>query len=486
MIATWSKRQSQDGMDLTTSQERLARNPYSDETRAGPSSDVSQRLVLYVEAYQRVDYDGDGIAELRKICTIGPSYEVVLNEEWDGACFADFDCDPEPHTVFGQSLSDKTEDIQFTKSHVMRASLDSLSQSIFPRTVVVSSAGGEMDDALNTEVGAVLRAKTAGAYEVLSTPFVGEQAFPVLTYMDEVRENRTGMSKVSQGLDAKALQNTTATAAEGQYAKSQDRIDLIARVMATGMRKLFRGILKLLIENQSEPRMLKIGKGWQEIDPRAWRTDMDVICTVGLGGGSPQEKARLLALIAEKQEQIILHAGPNNPLAGLKNLYTTYVKMIELGGYRNPDAFFTDPDGPEAQKRVQSAPPPPPNPEMLKVQLDGEKVQQQAQATQGDQALRLQQMQMDEADRAHARMMAEQKLQLEASNAEQDRATDFALRLADINGRNQTSVTVATIKADAEAMRAHVDLIVQASEHDHAMELAQHAVESAPESSADD
>jgi hypothetical protein len=290
--------------------------------------------------------------------------------------------------------------------------------------------------------------------------------------MDEVRENRTGMSKVSQGLDAEALQNTTATAAEGQFTRSQERIDLIARILASGMRKLFRGILRLLIENQGEPRMVKLGSGWQQVDPRAWHEDMDVVCTVGLGGGSPREKAALLSMIAQKQEQVLLQAGPNNPLVSLKQLYTTYSKLVELGGFRNPTAFFTDPDSPDAQQRLQAAPAPQPSPDVLKLQ-------QQAQIAQGQQQLEQQRLMLEAQDRDHARQLAEQKMAIDMHNAEADRATDFALRLADINGRNQTNVTVAQIKASAEALRAHTDLVIQASEHDHAVQMAEHDADKA-------
>lgn len=372
--------QAQTGDDLEFAPERLARTNYTDDFIGTSITDPSQKLVLYTEGYLRVDKDGDGIAELRKVCTVGSGHRVLHDEECDERPFADFQCDPEPHTFFGQSVADKTMDIQLIKSNVWRGSMDSLTQSIYPRTVV-HEGDGYMEDALNTEVGAVLRARKGTGYTPLVTPFVGRDAFPMLTYMDEVRENRTGMSKVSQGLDAEALQNTTATAAEGQYARSQDRIDLIARIMASGMRRLFRGILRLLVENQSEGRTVQLRSGWEEVDPRAWRTNMDIICTVGLGGGSDREKGALLAMVAQKQEQIIQVAGVNNPLVTPKQYYYTLSRLLDIGGFRNPNAFFTDPESPEAQERMANAPPPPPDPKVAegqaKLQLEQQKAEGQ-------------------------------------------------------------------------------------------------------------
>lgn len=375
---------AQDTDDFETSDESLARN-WSRIGPIGVAGDASQRLVLYVEAYVLADVDDDGIAELMKVCCVGSGYKVVHSEPAPCRPFADFHCDPEPHAFFGQSIADKTMDVQRVKSAVWRASLDSLAQSIYPRTVVVEN-DGNIEDALNPEVGAVLRAKSPNGYQTLVTPFVGEQAFPMLTYMDQVRDHRTGTSRVSMGLDAEALQNTTATAAEGQFTRSQDRIDLIARVLANGMRKLYRGLLRLVVTNQRKERVVKLRGKWTPVDPRAWRVDMDVICNVGLGGGSDAAKAKVLFLLAEKQEQIIQAYGIDNPLCGVEELRNTYAKLAELHGFKNVSAFFKDlPKDEEGNLQIE-APPTPPDPKMIevqgKMQLEQAKAQFDAQASQ--------------------------------------------------------------------------------------------------------
>lgn len=402
---------------LDYNEERQARNPYV--TEGDGNLDPTMRQVLYVEAYQFVDFDGDGIAELMKICTVGPGYKVIHQEPVDERPFADFHCDPEPHTYFGESLADKVMDVQVIKSKLLRGALDGLSQALFPRTIVGRS--GNVQDAMNTEVGAVLRddSATAGAgYSFQSVPDTGRAALPYLTYMDELRENRTGMSKVSMGLDAEALQNTTATAAEGNFTRSQERIELIARVMASGMRKLFRGIARLVVENQRKERMIKLRNQWVPMDPRAWRSDMNVICNVGLGGGSPEQKLQTLSLIAGKQEQIMLTAGPNNPLVRPSQYYTTLSKMVQEAGFKNPDAFFTDPDGEEAQERMANAPEPQPDPKVLEAQA---KLQMEREEVQAGQAMA--------AQKAEAELMlSRERFQLEMQQRREERAEELAMK----------------------------------------------------------
>ncbi|QTC88101.1 portal protein [Brevundimonas pondensis] len=402
--------------DLDWNEERQARNPALNGL--DDAIDPTMRQVLYVEAYVRADYDGDGIAELMKVCTVGPGYKVIHKEPADDHPFADFHVDPEPHTFFGESLADKTMDVQESKSRLLRAGFDGLAQSLFPRTVV--GRNGNMEDALNTEVGAVLRADgdASSAYFFQAAPNTAQHAFPFLTYMDELRENRTGMSKVSMGLDAEALQNTTATAAEGNFTRSQERIELMARILASGMRKLFRRVAVLVTENQRAERMVKLRNKWVPMDPRAWRSDMNVICNVGLGGGSPEQKISVLSMIAGKQEAIMLQTGPDNPLVTVKQYHTTLSKLVQEAGFKNPDAFFTDPESDEVKQRMaaKAQEPPPPDPKVVeaeqRLQLEAQKaeaqMQFQVQKAAADLQIAREKMAMDiEAQREKQRLEAE-------------------------------------------------------------------------------
>ncbi|MCP4510109.1 MAG: hypothetical protein GY826_27365, partial [Fuerstiella sp.] len=175
---------------------------------------------LYVEGCIEVDYDGDGIAELRKICTAGDGNTILANEPCAMVPFAVFCPDPEAHDFFGMSIADTVMDIQRIKSVVMRNTLDSLSMAIHPR-IAVTEGMVNIEDVMNTEVGAIIRQRSAGQVQPLSMPFVGQQAFPVLQYMDEIKEARTGISKASAGLDAGALQSSTASAVQATVSAAQ-------------------------------------------------------------------------------------------------------------------------------------------------------------------------------------------------------------------------------------------------------------------------
>lgn len=354
--------------ELDTNVEYIERQPYARAVGSFDALNPATQRVLYVEAYAYVDYDGDGIAELRKVCTMGPAYKVVFHEPVDHVPFADFQVDPEPHTFFGLSTADKVMDIQRIKTHVQRNLLDSLAQSIHPRTTIVEGQVN-VDDVLNNEVGGVIRQRAPGMVQPLDTPFVGQQALPVLDYVDSVREMRTGVSRQSLGLDADALQSTNQLAIQQSISGSQGKVELIARVMANGMRKLYRGILHLVVQNQDRPRIIQLAGGFVPIDPRTWRADVAVKINVALGAGTTEQRLASLQAIIAKQELILQTMGMNQPIVAPAQYANALRKWVELSGWRNADQFFS------AVPPGWQPPPPPPPPPDPRIQLAQQQLQ---------------------------------------------------------------------------------------------------------------
>jgi len=334
--------------------EAQTRNPALQNFLGGTSKDSSDKAMqryLYVECYIRVDKDGDGIAELRRVCAVGDTAYVLHEEVVDDVKFACICPDPEPHMVIGSSMADQVKDLQLIKSRVVRNTLDSLAQVIHPRTVVVEGQVN-MDDVLNVETGGIIRQTQPGMVQELTQTFVGQQAMPIIAWLDDVKASRTGISKASQGLDPDVLQSTTRAAVTATMSAAQERLEMVARIFAeTGIKRLFKGLLKEIIRNQDQPRVVRLRNQWVPVDPRTWDADMDVIVNVGLGTGSPQEKAQALMLVSSKQQEILQTLGPENPLCDLKQYRDTMVRILDLNGIRDGSRYFKEVT-PEAMQQM--------------------------------------------------------------------------------------------------------------------------------------
>lgn len=445
---------SDHSLDFNT--ERQERNPAIIHGTTDVKDDGEQKA-LYFDVIATID------GERRRIRGIGLSSPYILrNEPWpedEPVPYAVLCPDPEPHMLVGYSIADQTADLQEIKTRVVRNTLDSLAQSIHPRTVVVEGQVN-IDDALNTEVGAIIRARAPGMVQALDMPFVGQYSLPLIAYLDRIRAQRTGITEASQGLDADVLQSTTKAAVTATVSAAQERIEMIARIFAeTGLVRLFRGLLKLAVQHSDKPRVFRLRKKWVTVDPRQWDADMDATPNVGLGRGTEQDKLQLYMAVAQKQEQIIVQAGPGNPICGLAELRNTYAKILEIGGERDVSRYFKpiDPNAPPAQQPQQQGDPA--TQALAQAEMAKAQVQAQAEAAK-DQRERL-------------------KLSLEDAREREKLAQERMLKIAEINARYQTQIDLASINAQIERERAQSEAIagLEDSEAARAHEAEQAEIE---------
>ena len=411
--------------------EAQARNPAVQQfTRS--ETDQASKTTLYAEHYARIDRDGDGIAELRRVCTIGGSCHVLLDEVIGMAPVAAFCPIPEPHTVIGMSVADQVSDLQRILSRLTRDTLDSLSESIRPRTWMVEGMVNE-DDMLNNELGGVIRMRQPGMAGEFNRTFLGRESMPVIKWFDDLSAKRTGITGAAQGLDPDVMQSTTKAAVQATVQGAQARTELIARVYAeTGLKRLMKGIRDTLIRHQDRPRTIRLTGGWVEVDPRVWDASLDVRVNVALGRGNDDDKVQSLVQVAAAQEKVIMQLGPFNPLCDLSNLRETYAQIIHLMGFKDAAKYFKElPPQLMAQLAQQAAQAPkqPQDPGVLLAQIEQQKAQFEAQAA--TEKLKLQKYEIDlENQRKYAEMRQ-----------------DLLIKIAEIQAKNKVELDIARLEA---------------------------------------
>lgn len=411
-----------------------ARNPYADFSGVD-RADSNSKNVLYVEHYVFYDLDGDGIDERIRVCTVGNGLNIVNATPWDDLPITLFCPDPEPHTSIGSCPADYLMPIQAAKSQIMRDTLDSLGHAIFPRMGIVEGQVN-IDDVLNTDIGQPIRMRAPGMVQPFSVPFVGKEAFPVLSYLDEAKENRTGVSKASAGLNAEALQSTTSAAVSATMSGAQGRVELICRHFADGMKDLFKLVNSLVIKHQEGQDMMRLNNEFIPVDPRYWDADKDMVVNVGISKNSDEEKFQVLTALSQKQEQIMQTLGPNNPLVNLQQYANTLTKMIEMAGFKDATTFINTtvpPMPPQPQEPAK------PSPEEMLAQAEAMKAQNLAQKAIID----------AETDRM--------KIIMDDDRNRDEHEADLKLKIAELQAKYGAQINVAEINAimerDREAIR---------------------------------
>lgn len=336
--------------------------------------DKAMEEVTLFEGYIQCDHDGDGIVEWRYV--LRGANMTLKNEEADGHDYCLITPIPIPHRVHGLALADVTAPIQATNTALTRQYLDSLYLANNPRTYVNVDAGVNLADLLDNRIGGIVRGKRPmmEALSPLVTSVVAAPALQGIEFMDTRREIRTGITRYNQGLEADSL-NKTATGVNKIMSASQQRLLMIARIMAeTGVKDLFKLLLKLVCKHQDKAATIRMRGAWVSFDPRTWSDEMDATVNVGLGTGDKAETVMNLQMVINEQKQL---QATNSPMFDPMKLYNAYRALLKAMNIKGIDQFFNDPS------KVQAPPPgpPPPMPEQIlaDAQVKAEEIKLQGQ-----------------------------------------------------------------------------------------------------------
>ena len=373
--ATVDDLKASDNLDFDSEQSRLTN--VEDQTQdlyVGDSDDDSMAEGWLRIEFVLADKDGDGIAE--RLCVYRLQNKILKCEVVSHVPIATSSPILNTHRWDGMSMADAVSDLQKLHTELLRQTLNNLYLTNNPRTLVLTDSNGTMraniDDLLDSRAGGIVRGQSTDAVTPLVVPFSAGSSMPMLEYVQGMRENRTGVSRTSMGMNPDSL-NNTATGRQIDMSASMQRIELIARIIAeTLVKPIFQGILKVLTDGGMEKLAFRLRDEFVEYDPNEWRDQYDMTINVGLGTGDTQQKAQQLLNVYQMQQ-----AGMGMGLATPQHIYHTMSKVIENSGFKDVQNFIQDP---------KNTPPQPQQPPIeiqiaqMKQQADGQKFQAEQQA----------------------------------------------------------------------------------------------------------
>jgi hypothetical protein len=333
--------------DITSSPEFMSR--HEDDPLTGtvqPDTSGPNRQVLIRESYVRMDVDGDGIAELRKILVVGRT--ILINEETEEAPFESWTPYPIPHRYFGLCPADLSMDFQLQKSTVVRQMFDNIYGINNNRSAISRKVNWE--DMLNNVVDGYVRvnAETVEGHiqPLAPQPIVGD-LLPMVQYLDQQKENRLGNSRYNKGQDARAISKSpTATEVAAVTDSSQERTQLISRIFAeTGFAPLMLSVQNMIRRHGQAQDTFRMRNKWVTIDPRAFKRRRNCTVSVGLGTGDKQQQLAFYQAFAGMMQQ-----GMAMGLTDREKFYNLGRRLLELVGEKNTSLFLNDPaNAPEPQ-----------------------------------------------------------------------------------------------------------------------------------------
>lgn len=328
---------------------------------------ANQQLTLFF-GFVKVDFDGDGIAEWRRVFMAGN--DILENEEVDDQEYSLWSPILLPHRIIGMALADPVVSIQDTKTALTRQYLDSLYIANNPRTWAVPTEVN-LDDLLSNRIGGVVRMKSPNMAGPLQTTLVANESLQGIELANGMREERIGVTRYSQGLDADSL-NKTATGVNKIMGAGEKRLLMMLRIFAeTGCKDLCKRLLRLTCEYQDKPATIRLRNQWVDYDPRGWNAEMDVNINVGLGSGDKSQTIQFLGLMGAYFQQAAT-VGVVTP----ENVYNLGKMLLKAGNIQGGETrLLTDP-------ATTPAAPPQESPEQVlaKMEMELETMRQQGKA----------------------------------------------------------------------------------------------------------
>ena len=387
--------------------EAIVRRSYDDPSMDLEISNIdsSQRVVQITECYMKVDMDGDGIAELRKIIVGGSGYNnyiILENEEINKLPFAMCVAIPMPFRFFGLSMYDLLADVQMMSTTIMRNTLDNMYFQNNARTVVVDGQAN-LDDLLTSRAGGIVRVKSPNAVTPLQTPNFLNDGLSMMQKIDELKEKRSGVPNQLMGLNPDTINksHTTAQSVNQMMNSSTQRIELIARSFADGVRDIFENILAVVCEYQDQERIVKLRGEFIPMNPRQWTDHYDCTTQDGLGTGNQDQRLEVLQQVLNVQEKLIGMGGMG--MVTPQTIYNTLENYLQNSGYKDASQFFNDPSQQPPQQPQQEKQDP-------ALQLAAQEIEMRKQKAMADADFKNRKLEADNQFKSQKMNLDEQKL----------------------------------------------------------------------------
>jgi hypothetical protein len=449
------------GSDSDQDAEEDARRRDVEQDEDAPQKALDE--VDYYDLLVRVDKDGDGIAELRRMVFAGGiKAEYLLEDtEWDEVNYADIVSERRPHQWEGNSIPDDVIEIQKVKTVLLRQTMDNLYWQNNLQPIVQEGQIVDMSAVLAPEFGKPIRVSQGvdvrAAVGYNAVPMVADKSYAMLAYMDEEMTDRTGISDASSGLAPDALQNMTAKASAMVEQAGIGQTEMMVRTIANSLKPVFRGLLKLVIQHQDKPRTVRLRDEWVTFDPRSWNADMDAVVNVGLGAGTKERDMIAMQQVIGLQERVLASMGPAVGMQYVSpdNLYNAMAKLIEASGLRSVNLYLSKPD-PQAIQQAIQAQSQQPKPEEIKAKAAMELEQVRGQTK----------MQVEQAKLQAKREEYAIKAQADASKEAAQMEADLATKLQEIEAEAVARMEEAVLRAQTDREQRAVDLEREAMKQD--------------------
>ena len=304
--------------------------------------DKARLEVVIYECYTKMDINGDGILEDMIITICGDTIIRIEQNYMGRHPFFTISPTKDPHRIWvKRSYAELIGELQDLKVALTRQIMQNVALNNDPKMLLAEDAIN-IDDYIQGRK--VIRMKSGHSLNEVAMPMpvhpLSPQTFQFLEYIEGQKENRTGITRYNQGLDANSL-NKTATGISAILGQSSQRLELIARMFAeTGIYELFRFMVSLNQKFIDQNTVIRLTNKSLKINPEDLTGNFDLVVNAGISIAT--KESTIMATQTLLTALMQANAG-GYMVSTPENIYNLFKKWIESIGFKNYGDYITDP-----------------------------------------------------------------------------------------------------------------------------------------------
>lgn len=332
---------SEEADPTTDTSEALARNNAFDSGMKAEPVDEEMRQLMYYESFVRMQIDPSKGVRLYKICHVG-STMFGKPEEVDKAPFLCYVPLPVPHVFYGNNYAARVIPSQNARTVLVRGILDHTSITNNPRYKVVNGGLLNPRELLENRLGGIVNVRRPDSVLPLEQASLNPYVFQTLGLIKEDKEQSTGISSLTQGMNKDAISTQNSKGLIDQMVSlSGQRGKISARHFANNfLVPLMIEVIRLAIVNEAPEKEIEVAGGPLQIDPKQWTERTTCTVSMHLGYGEKEQAAEKLAGAYK-----MMSSDPSLAnMFSLQNKYRMIRDWMRLQSLNGAPAYITSPD----------------------------------------------------------------------------------------------------------------------------------------------
>lgn len=334
-----------------------------------------QEITLY-EVYIKLDMEGTGTESLYKVVYAGG--EILEKEEVSRMPFVTFVPLPIPHTFFGDNFAHSVIPIQNARTVLIRQIINHSRITNNPRQMVLNGTLANPKELVDNRLGGIVNVRRMDGLAPIPQAPLNPFIFNLIQMIDEDKEEVTGISKLSQGLNKDAISTQNAQGmVEQLISQSQQRTKIVARRFGKFMKELWHLIYSTASDYIEEAHYIEVTGDYVEVNPAEWVERTAASIELSLGYGEQEQEAQKWVELDQyfSQDPVLSH-GYDYP-----RRYEVITRAMEKRGIEDMHTLLTPPEElqppePSPAEQMQMA--------QMETQIELQKAQAQAMIMKGE------------------------------------------------------------------------------------------------------